>query len=74
MAQQTAVEWFASEVLDYTTLIPMRIIKKAKEMQKQQTIEFAEQYNDYLEKCKRGIRASVVEMDAEQYYNETFNK
>ena len=84
MAQMTAVEWFMSQIIDgeidpATNAIFLKrlinkveVLEKAKQMEKDKIIEFAEQYNFYLLKCKRGVRGSVVEMDAEQYYNETY--
>ena len=81
MSKQTAVDWLIDKVYSHIGHIDGiyfpeldRHFDKAKEMDKQQTIKFAEEYNWYLEKCKRGVRGSVVEMDAEQYYNEIFNK
>jgi len=83
MAQQTAVEWFIDNafeegflwVTDKPAMFELNlIIEKAKEMEEKRTIEFAEQYNSYLIRCSRGIRGSVVEMDAEQYYKEVFKK
>ena len=80
MAQEiTAVEWFAREINKINVSTEARLFieklkNQAKEMENQQMIRFAEQYNMYLLKCKKGVRGSVVEMDAEQYYNEAFKK
>jgi uncharacterized membrane-anchored protein YitT (DUF2179 family) len=60
--QKTAVGWLA-ETMDYLIpsdkeLLILQIVKKAKEMEKQQIIEA----------CEYGI----YDMDAEEYYNEQF--
>ena len=72
--EQTAVEWFDRWFRDNSEATHEegnKALKQAKQMEKEQMIEFAEQYNMYLLKCKKGVRGSVVEMDAEQYYNDT---
>ena len=75
----TAVEWLIWELIDSglfegNVMPNSMLFKNAKQIEKEQMIEFAEEYNMYLLKCKKGIRGSVVEMSAEQYYNETFKK
>ena len=80
----TTIEWFnlmsCDLALEYDckrisiheyTARKLELLDRARQMEKERIIEFAEQYNMYLLKCKRGIRGSVVEMSAEQYY-ETF--
>jgi hypothetical protein len=71
---QSAVEWLATYLKGITSLNCDEVIQQAKEMENKRTIEFAEQYNSYLIRCSRGVRGSVVEMDAEQYYKEVFEK
>ena len=76
MAQQTAVEWFIDESLklqvkylhsDLTSIayndLKEQLKDKAKEMEKQQTIKFA---NDYIDDD------DIRDLTAEEYYNETY--
>ena len=63
--EQTAVEWLVEELqeADYIpkdSLIMKYVIEQAKELQKQQIIEFAK-------------KTRYISDDIEQYYNETFN-
>ena len=64
MKQTTAVEWLVDQVEDYIGLIPVDIIEQAKEMHEQQIIDA---YNE-------GGCNWDSELEAEQYYNETFKK
>ena len=62
----TAVEWLVEELqeADYIpkdSLIMKYVIEQAKELQKQQIIEFAK-------------KTRYISDDIEYYYNETFNK
>lgn len=83
MEQQTAVEDLIIALKKFVELdgvdpdtieAAIEFAELRLEMEKQQMIEFAEEYNMYLLKCKKGNRGSVVEMSAEQYYKETFKK
>jgi hypothetical protein len=74
MEKQTAVEWLESRI---TVLVPDDIgsqlmyknsIKKAKDMEKERMIEFA---NRFYDEC--GMQYGGLEKSAEEYYNETFN-
>jgi hypothetical protein len=76
MAQQTAVEWLIKEFCKngidigsgYKVAyeIPKELIEQAKEMEREQKIEFADRYvDDVMGGCN---------LRAEQYYNETYNK
>ena len=59
----TAVEWLTQEVnkdCHISAFIPPDLVKKAKEMEKEQIIEAYCEGNDFI--------------GAEQYYNETYNK
>jgi ribosomal 30S subunit maturation factor RimM len=61
--QQTPVEWLISQVEDFIGLIPVDIINKAKEMQKERMIEFAKQFIDVV---------NIEDKDIEIIYNETY--
>jgi hypothetical protein len=70
MAQHTAVEWLVKQLNDKVDFIPLNkwdeiryLVAQAKEMEKQQTIKFA---NDYLD--------DDSDMNAEQYYTETYGE
>jgi len=62
--KQTAIEWLIDE-LDYETISKFNFkLEKAKEMEKEQIIEA----------FKHGeLPPPFVNINAEQYYNETFN-
>lgn len=62
MAQQTAVEWLIDQVEDFIGLIPVDIIEKVKEMEKEQIAKAFE--TEWTKQIRTG----------EQYYNETFGK
>jgi len=63
--KQTAVEWLVQEMinngLDYPISQMSKILEKAKEMEKQQIIEFLEEYDSFI------FRGG--DMSAEEYYN-----
>ena len=59
--KQTAVEWLALYIKGITTLNCDEVIAKAKAMEKENMIKFA---NDYLD--------DDADLTAEQYYNETY--
>jgi hypothetical protein len=67
MSKQTAVNWLIEELGEY---FPHEIggihlmVEKAKEMEKQQTIDAWRNGDERINQIKNG----------EQYYNETFNK
>ena len=76
----TAVEWLVNELLFIQSLkegeitesnkaiLTTSTIKQAKQMEKEQTIQFADEwFNEYLE----GLGDFVT---PEQYYNETYKK
>lgn len=75
MKQQTAVDWLAHQVNSdclNSTFIRPELIEQAKAMEKEQMIHFAETMPK-----KKGITQEgepYVQYDAEQYYNETYNK
>jgi hypothetical protein len=66
MSKQTAVEWFNDEIIIHLNfdqrLYLKDILKQAKEMEKQMTIDAFEDGNEQGFICKTG----------EEYYNETY--
>jgi HEPN domain-containing protein len=63
--KQTAVEWLSKELLrEHPIQTNHDVIKQAKEIEKQQIIDA------YQEAITNGF----YDEDAEQYYNEKFNK
>ena len=67
--KQTAVEWLVDELqkADYIpkdSIIMDYVIKKAKEIEKQQIVDAFD----------NGVEDDGIIDNAEQYYNETFNK
>jgi hypothetical protein len=62
--KQTAVEWLYSEWAKNGTIF-LEDLEQAKEMEKEQIIEFADEYGTYL--LQGGTMSAVT-------YNETFNK
>ena len=63
--QETAVDWLISQVEDFIGLIPVDIINKAKEMQKQRMIEFAKQFIDVV---------NIEDKDIENIYEQTYGE
>jgi len=65
MQKETATEWLFNKLWDEPKdkLTWNTILMKAKEIEKEQIIQFA---NDYLD--------DDADLSAEQYYNETFKK
>jgi hypothetical protein len=63
---KTAVEWLVYVVQSNIApnYIPKEIVEQAKEMEKEQIIEFADKYDAYV------VQGGTL--TAEQYYNETF--
>jgi hypothetical protein len=69
---KTAVEWFVKEMFNqgYLNDGPLTVsniehfVQQAKEMEKEQIIEFADKYDAYI------VQGGTL--TAEQYYNETF--
>ena len=78
--KQTAVEWFAKQVLNARQLGFItnekynELLEQAKEMEKEQKIEFAfDFYYEYSNKI--GVPFNLISenrTNAEAYYNETF--
>lgn len=73
--KQTAVEWLLNEIStnDWWYLpqsMKKDIIEQAKEMEKEQKIEFAEEYSAKCSLVRNGI--IISSKSAEEYYNETF--
>jgi hypothetical protein len=61
--QEMPVDWLISQVEDFIGLIPVDIIDKAKEMQKERMIEFAKRFIDIV---------NIEDKDIEIIYNETY--
>jgi DNA phosphorothioation-dependent restriction protein DptG len=75
MAQQTAVEWLVNQVEDFFCLLPVDMIEKAKDMEKQHH----DKWNKFLEIEKvLGISdvktIERIQWYYNQYYNETYGK
>lgn len=63
----TAIEWLYEELWKQTDFsLPSNILEKAKEMEKQQIIDAVVWFDNTAR------RPYEIEIDAEQYYNETF--
>jgi hypothetical protein len=77
MAQQTSVEWLVEQLINNENIrwrgAPVsELTEKAKAMEKEQMIDFVKKIPK-----KKGITQEgqpYVQYDAEQYYNETYNK
>ncbi len=77
--KQTAVDWLVSQnyfiqvIFGTENIILKNIIDQAKEMEKQEIVEFTENYILECVTCSYdGVPNPLKE--AEQYYNETFGK
>jgi hypothetical protein len=76
MSKKTAIEWLVANIdwqlIKNTSLHYEMIVKKAKEMEKEQII------NAYIQGCEKGEMFNnenrAFSTDADQYYNETFMK
>jgi len=69
----TAVEYLYQVMYDKQGRISLEEFQQAKEMEKQQIIEFT---NDFIHKHSFGDYNGYVQISKtiEEYYNETFNK
>jgi hypothetical protein len=67
MAQQTAVEWFYQRILSKDI---KEVFEQAKAMEKEQIIDAYE--NGVGDENERNLSGQFT--NAEQYYNETYNK
>jgi uncharacterized membrane-anchored protein YjiN (DUF445 family) len=61
--KQTSIEWLVQELRKYGSPIPRQLEEQAKEMEKQQIIDA---------RVKKPLDSEYKE--AEQYYNEKYNK
>lgn len=66
--KQTAVEWLIEQVEDFYCLLPSAMIEQAKAIEKEQIIE-----------ARADVLSGVMDyeaakIDAQKYYNETYNK
>lgn len=64
MAKQTAVDWIIEQLQAPCRGIPSHIIEQAKQMEKEQMANFANEYAD-------AVMGGCIKR-AEQYYNETY--
>jgi hypothetical protein len=65
--KQTAVDWLYERFLFAGYAAPAEWKEKAKEMEKEQRIEFA---NSFYNEC--GMQYGGLDKSAEQYYKETY--
>jgi hypothetical protein len=70
MSQQTAVEWLIEQCPRIETIVAYNILEQAKEIEKEQIMKAVDR--GYDEGCKHPEDISLK--NAEQYYNETYNK
>jgi hypothetical protein len=68
---KTAVEWLFEQLDIVDSSISYEYFKQAKEMEKQQMIDFATKYDEYCHNSLIQNRHQSIK-SAEQYYNETF--
>jgi hypothetical protein len=73
--QMTAVEWLLEQWPILESQIPPRILDQAKEMEKEQMIEFHKWMieNDTAQNAEKHFHFTDSDM-LHEYYNETFNK
>ena len=72
MAKETAVEWFLKEIIknarrDWKDTNVYELAEQAKQMEK-------EQIKDAIIHNQNGLLRRKTVLEAEQYYNETYNK
>jgi hypothetical protein len=67
--KQTAIDWIVSKLSITFQTMYSEEIEQAKEMYKEQMIEFA---NSFYDEC--GMQYGGLEKSAEEYYNETYEK
>jgi hypothetical protein len=69
--KQTATDWMFDQLWETPKdkLAWFKILMEAKEMEKEQIIEFA---NSFYHDC--GMQYGGLEKSAQQYYNETYEK
>ena len=68
---ETAVEWLEKRFLETDGNLYAEDFTKAKEMEKQQIIDFADNYVDNCVIPNENMAIPTI-MDVPQYYNETF--
>ena len=68
--KQTAVEWLVDYCDKEVGYIPIEIIEQAKAMEKEQIIDAF--LTGYLDDLPDPLPKDYYELNAEQYYNETF--
>jgi hypothetical protein len=77
--KQTAVEWLESEMLEHYSPFDnheflYKVIKQAKEMEKERVIDFAKKFSDFngLTFNEKEVSKEYLEKLYDEYYNETF--
>jgi hypothetical protein len=65
--QQTAVEWFANQLSFTQRAIYNGVIEQAKEMQKQQTIEFAAEYTYGTKRVGAPLKEDFIKLYEQTY-------
>jgi hypothetical protein len=72
VGNRTAVEWLRQELLKRDMDVSVReLFEQAKEMEKEQTIEFADNYVDNCVIPNENMAIPTI-MDVPNYYNETY--
>lgn len=66
--KQTAMDWFVELLQEHFDHIPSEVIKQAKQKERQQTIDFANQY------IKEEINAVYEGKTPEEFYNKVYGK
>lgn len=73
MTQQTSVEWLIDKVFDHTLHKDMgQIFTQARKMHKEETLRFVRTMPRETGVTQEG--QSYVQYDAEEHYNQTYNK
>jgi hypothetical protein len=69
--KQTAVEWLATYLKGITSLNCDEVIEQAKEMEKEQMIDFADNYVDNCVLPNENMAIPTI-MDVPNYYEQTY--
>jgi hypothetical protein len=70
---KTPIEWLINELDLFNDVLTMKVINRAKEIEKQQIeLAFLSGKHNGIQICQYNSKAKEIE--AEQYYNETYKK